>query len=85
MSDHIKIFEIQTYTLCDGWVNTWTISENGETPVSETFATREEAQTELEDFLSDIEFQIASGERASDEGYDASEFRIIEITGQGGA
>ena len=42
--------EIQHYSWCDDWVNAWTDSdENGEIAV--TFATEEEAEDELREFL----------------------------------
>jgi hypothetical protein len=44
-----------------------------------TFATREDAERELADFLADIDAEIKSGEREADNGYDASEFEIVEV------
>jgi len=42
-------YEVQHYTLCDGWRNTWTICENGiEKP--HVFDSEEEAQAELDEF-----------------------------------
>lgn len=42
-----KRYEVQTWTLCDGWMNTWSIIEeagdNIFTDIPETFPTREEA------------------------------------------
>ena len=78
-------YEVQHYTLCDGWVNTWTISDGNHDSVPHVFATREEAQAELDEFLRDIQSEIASGDRAPDEGYDASEFRIVATADEGGA
>ena len=43
----MKHYEIQTFTLCGGFVNTWT--HDDEAPV--TFATYAEAQRELQEFL----------------------------------
>jgi hypothetical protein len=67
-------YEVQHNTLCDGWINCWTQDDK---PM--TFATEAEAQAEIDDFLSDIEAEIASGDRAHDEGYDPSEFRIVNV------
>jgi hypothetical protein len=25
------LYEVQTYTLCDGWINTWTVDDKPET------------------------------------------------------
>ena len=78
-----KRYEVQTWTLCDGWINTWSISEEGAddtyTEVPETFATREEAQQALDEFLSDIQEEIDAGQREPDAGYDPEDFRIAEV------
>lgn len=73
-------FEVQTYTLCDGWVNTWSTwtSEDPE-PRPETFETREAAEESLQDFLQEIREEIEDGMREPDEGYDESEFRVVEV------
>lgn len=41
-------FEIQTYTLCGGWVNCWMTDER-----PETFATEAEAQAEIDQHVKD--------------------------------
>lgn len=72
-------YEIQTYSLCDGWKNTWHVIEtNGEEKL-ETFNTKAEAITALKEFFQDIEEEIASGEREADEGYNPEDFRIVKI------
>jgi len=77
------LYEVQTYTLCDGWLNTWTISEkvsrNTYTETLETFSTREQAQQALDEFLSDIQEEIAAGQRGVDEGYDRDDYRVAEV------
>lgn len=81
-------YEVQTFTLCDGWTNTWSVPEQaGEdtfTEIPETFATRAEAQAALDQFLAEIQEEIASGQRAPDEGYDPEEFRIVPVVTQNG-
>lgn len=67
-------YEVQIFTVCDGWVNTWTVDE-----VPETFATRAEAQAALDEFLAEIQDEIEAGQRAPDEGYDPDDFRIEAI------
>jgi|CXWL01.1.fsa_nt_gi hypothetical protein len=78
-----KRYEVQTWTLCDGWINTWSIIEeagdNIFTDIPETFPTREEAQQALDEFLSDIQSEIDTGQRSADEGYDAEDFRIVQV------
>lgn len=78
-----KRYEVQTWTLCDGWINTWSIIEeagdNIFTDIPETFPTREEAQQALNEFLFDIQSEIDTGQRSADEGYDAEDFRIVQV------
>jgi hypothetical protein len=73
-----KRYEVQTWTLCDGWINTWSICEEaGDIP--ETFATREETYAALCEFLADIQAEIDAGQRSADEGYDADDYRVAEV------
>lgn len=71
-------YEIQHHTQCDGWVNTWTITEADGTETLETFSTIEAAQAALDEFFEDIRDEIEAGQRDADKGYDRSEFRIVE-------
>lgn len=72
------LFEVHTFTFCDGWTNCWSISdERGDRP--ETFPTYALAEAEINDFLVEIQIQIEAGERDPDDGYDRSEYQIVEI------
>lgn len=71
-------YEVQHYTLCDGWVNTWLETTDDGKEVPCVYATREEAQAELDEYLEDVADQIACGERDKNCGYDPSEYRIVE-------
>jgi hypothetical protein len=72
-------WQVQHRTLCQGWISAWRdIDEQGvETPT--TYATRGEAEAALAEFLGDIAAEIASGEREEDNGYDAADFRVVEV------
>jgi hypothetical protein len=69
-------YEIQHYTLCDGWINTWTIEQDGDYE-PEYFDTREDAEIALQDFLNDEHEAFQQGWIESK--YGADEFRIVEI------
>lgn len=71
-------WEVRQNTFCGGWVNTWSITEDGVSK-PHTFATREEAQAELNAFLKDIADEIESGERDYDQGYDIDDFYIARV------
>jgi hypothetical protein len=61
-------FEVQTYTLCDGWVNCWT--DESEEPL--TFATEGEAYLEIAEIVNDED----SGDH---EAYTFDDFRVHEV------
>lgn len=63
-------YQVQTYTLCDGWINTWT--EN-DTPL--TFDTLEEAQIALQDHLNDLAHAVMFGM----DDYNPEDYRIERI------
>jgi hypothetical protein len=70
-------FEVQHYTLCDGWVNTWRdISEGGEETPS-IYKTYIEALDALTDFFTQEHEAFAEGNMESM--YDIDEFRIMEV------
>lgn len=72
-------YEVLTYTLCDGWVNTWLIEHPDGSNVPETFLTRAAAQAALDEFFDEIAEEIAIGQRHPDEGYDPEGFRIEKV------
>jgi len=70
-------YEVLTYTLCDGWINCWSISEGNEEPRPQTFETREAAQAELNEFLQDVKDAVAAGDM--EEEYDPDDYMIQEV------
>lgn len=60
-----KEYEVQTSTIIDGWVNTWT--ENDE-PL--TFPSTEKAQEAIDEFFDDVK-------EAGLEGYEREDYRIV--------
>lgn len=72
-------YEVQHFTLCEGWVNTWQIEDDNGDMVPETFDTYAEAQAALDEFFDDIEREIAEGHRAEGECYELSEFKIVHV------
>lgn len=70
-------YEIQHFTLCDGWVNTWLSWDDEGNVVAETFDSYADASMALDEFLSDEEYEYEQGNIQSP--YDKDEFRIVEI------
>jgi len=71
-------YEVQHFTLCDGWVNTWAILHEDGSSEPETFATKADAQAALNEFFAEIEEEIAIGQRGADDGYDRDDYRVVE-------
>jgi hypothetical protein len=71
-------WEVQHHTICQGWINTWSEEVDG---VSRPliYPSQAEAQFELQEFLREIAEEIAYGERDPENGYDAEEFRVVEV------
>lgn len=72
-------YEVQHHTLCEGWVNNWIVYDEDGVGTPETFRTYTAAKAALDEFFDDIADEIAVGQRAPDEGYDRSEFRIVRV------
>jgi hypothetical protein len=65
-------FEVQHYTLCQGWINTWTVDDE-----PETFDSYKDAEEALDYFLKEEKQAFKRGE--IDSPYEEDEFRISEI------
>jgi hypothetical protein len=70
-------YEVQTYTLCDGWINCWTTSKGDEEPVPETFATREDAEDALDQYLIECAEAFECGD--AEDVPDIEDFRIEPV------
>jgi len=69
----IKRYEVQHYTLCDGWINTWHVDDE-----LEYFDSFEDALNCLDEFLADEQMEYEAGNIESP--YERDEFRIVEVT-----
>ena len=67
-----KKFEVQTNSICDGWVNCWHDDEE-----YLYFDTKEEAQAEIDDFIETMEIGVAEGYLAS--ANTSEDYRIVEV------
>lgn len=68
---------IETYTLCDGWINTWSHEDWAGITIPTTFDTREDAEAELAYFLQDEAQEYKNGNIAGLS--DPEDFRITEV------
>lgn len=71
-------WEVQHHTICQGWINCWSEEVDGESrPLR--YANEAEACFALQSFLAEIAAEIDAGERDPDCGYEADEFRVVEV------
>lgn len=80
MNDKKIKYEVQLYTLCQGWINTWSIVDDNRISEPHLFESIEDAQAELDEFFEDIQSEIDCGDRQADEGHDREDFRIVRIS-----
>lgn len=73
------MYEVQYYTINQGWVNTWKTFDDMEGEKPQTFDTVEEAQAELDKFFNDIHTEILNGNRGCNDSYCRDDFMIVEI------
>lgn len=66
-------WEVQEFTLCDGWVNTW--CDEDEVPT--LFDSREEAEAELQAFLKDMREAVERGDMEDAPTEDS--YQIVEV------
>lgn len=66
------MFQIETFTLCDGWVNTWTTDDK-----PEVFATYESAVRALAEFYSDMAEDYEAG--FLEDLINPKEYRIVKV------
>jgi hypothetical protein len=67
------IYEVQTRIYLDQWENVW-LDSLDDTLV--TFATREAAQAELDDFLAELAYAVKAGHLGD---YSPEDYRIVEV------
>jgi hypothetical protein len=72
------VYEIQHFTICDGWVNTWTIENEDGTTQLEYFDSIIDAQESLNEFLDEEYTTYVMG--YTDSPFKEEEFRIVEVT-----
>lgn len=70
-------YEIQTYTVCDGWINTWTVEQDNGNSEPEYFDSYEDAIDALDEFFDDVHEAYQQGWLETK--YRPEEFRIAEV------
>ncbi|WP_024771740.1 hypothetical protein [Aquimarina macrocephali] len=70
------LYEVQTLTASDGWLNTWSVIDDDNKSIPQTFTSYRAAQKEIDEHIADTNEAIENGD------LDAviDEFRIVKIS-----
>ena len=71
------IYEVQEYTLCDGWINTWTTYDDDGNEVPSQFTSEQGAKEELEDFFYQCREAVEDGNM--EDVPDREDFRVVKV------
>jgi len=66
-------YEVQTHTMCDGWINCWSETDEDNVDTLQTFSTRDEAEAAIHEFFADL-YRAGIGQQ-----YDMEEYRVVRI------
>ena len=72
-----EYYEVQHYTLVDGWVNCWISIDDDDNEAPSRYDSFEEAINDLDDLFDEIEAEFVAGIR--DTKYSDSEYRIVRV------
>jgi len=70
-------YEVQEWTLCDGWTNTWSTYDDEGNEAPSTFRSKEDAQAELDDFFYQCEQAVKDGNM--EDVPDREDFQIVKV------
>jgi len=70
-------YEVQEFTLCDGWINNWSFTDDDGQTKQSLFDTRESAEWALIDFIEDCNTEVEEGNMPDAPEY--SDYKIVEV------
>jgi len=71
-------YEVQEYTLCDGYINNWSSTDENGNTLKTYFDTKEDANHALINFIDDCLDEVRDGNMPDAPEY--SDFRIVEVS-----
>ena len=72
------MFEVLTYSIADGFSNTWTTEDKSGNEISEYFETEEDAEQAIKEEIEDIENAVKNGDMVPESRLTRDDFEIIE-------
>jgi len=73
----MKKYEVLTFTICDGWVNTWHEYDDDNNEIPMVFDSLKDAEVELSGYLYDYRRAYERGDIECDENPD--DYMIVEV------
>lgn len=71
------MYEVEHYTLCQGWINCWTTYDKHGNPHPTRFSSQKEAAEDLKEFIAESMFHFQNGDTDSPE--DIHNYRISAV------
>lgn len=76
-----KRFQVEMWTQCSGWGNTWDEEDEWGQVRPQTFGTRAEAHAAIKEFLEEVKVAVEAGDMA--EAYLRADFRVRCVRKEG--
>tara|TARA_R110002073_G_scaffold8027_19_gene44891 strand:- start:23514 stop:23786 length:273 start_codon:yes stop_codon:yes gene_type:complete len=71
-------YEVHTDTICQGWINSWTVSDGNEAPYFDSFQSVDKAHREISELIADVQREIDAGTREPEDAYDPEGYRVYD-------
>ena len=71
-------YEVQEFTLCGGWTNTWSSEDESGNSTPSVFDSKVDAESELDWFLQEMLEAVEEGNM--EDVPDREDFRIVEVS-----
>lgn len=71
-------YEVQTLTICDGWINTWHEWDDDDNEIPMQFDSFEAALMELDNYIDDYQDAYEAGDISAPENRD--DYRIVQVS-----
>lgn len=79
MTEGKEHFEVQHYTLVDGWVNCWTTYDENDGEYPTTYETFKEAIADLDDMFDEQDYEVTIGLLEPEHRHSDDQYRIVRF------
>lgn len=79
MTEDREHYEVQHYTLVDGWVNCWTTYDENDNETPTTYDTFDEAKDDLDDLFWEQDYEVTAGIMEPEHRHSDDQYRIVRF------